>query len=154
MSEISVALTSTRFLITTESNFPDEIRYSNIPVCIAEMGLHFFGGPDEILEHSLSQICLDMAKIVKIDPETKSIFIGANPDEETTGLVIYQEQKDSDCSVEFFSRWKETKIMVFEFGVAGESMSFAINGLWKDGKWDFINIGHKQKWHISNLSKN
>jgi len=147
MSEISVALTSTRFLIATEYEFPDEIRYGNIPVCIAEMGIHSFGGPDEQFEHIISQSCLSMAKTIKINPENKSVFVGLNPDDENTGLVVYQEQGNSDCAKEFFSRWKETKTMIFEFGVAGKAMSFAINGLWKDDGWQSIEVGSEQKWH-------
>ena len=153
-TDISVALTATRFIAasTFEDDHQRMLWKGNIPICVAEMGLLMFGmGPDqEAFEHRYSMVCKEMAKKVAVDVHAKTLFIGEDPSDENTGLVVYTEQRDTDYTREFFKRWSETRMMVFQYHLKGlNGPIFSLGGLWDKDGWTTLEIGHRGTFHIA-----
>lgn|GEM_PF-4358568 len=149
MSNISVALSTTKFISVPKSDTGGDVLRrrmieNNIPTCISQLGLGLFGfGADkEWFEHISAQSCLSMVKTVSIDPKLRTVFIGVDPSNEETGLVIYQEMRDSDYVKEFFLRWEQTKMLLFEhhcIGFDGKPI-FVLRGFWDTNHWESVNI--------------
>lgn len=148
MSDIRVSLTSTGYLKEYGGGEHSEtlIWKNNIPVCVAEFGMMMFGGDREWFEHTLAQSMLRMAKVIQIDVDSKSLFIGEDPHKEDTGLVVYRECNSSnEYAKEFFRRWSEVESLVMQLHVfgAGHEVMFSIVGLWVKGAWHHLDIKSK-----------
>jgi len=88
MTTIAVMLSTTKY--TLESDIPiDLLKKSDLPVCVAEMGLMMFGFSKEmeVEEHHMAQTCLQMCKQVHVDSKTRYVFIGEDPIDPESGLV-------------------------------------------------------------------
>jgi hypothetical protein len=146
MSNISVALTTTKFMIGREDSSTD----MNVPICIAELGMGIFGGNTEQMEHLFAEVCRKNAKIVDIHPDKKTIFIGMDPSIEETGLITYTEERNSEYSIEFFKRWSELHCMIFEFQMLDlkNEPLFALQGIWRNDHWEKLDVKPRGSMHV------
>ena len=151
MSNINVALSTSKYCLSIGS---DEYQKLDIPICVASQGILMYGGnnsENEAIEHQLCETTLSMAKMVSIDTEKRTVFIGVDPADLETALVDYEEPNASETALSFFKRWKELDgIMLFEFQVIGNTGNFryAIRGLWVRDHWDFIKALPSGQTHI------
>lgn len=144
--DIIVALSSTKF-----SNSNDErIISMDVPVCIAVMKLDIISQDLERTEQKISEIYKEMAKTVAIDPEKKIVFIGEDPSNEKTGLIIYQDKKQTKYTDSFFKRWQDTGMLLLECQVSNteEKDVFCIKGIWSDEKWDHLEVYPTSTIHV------
>jgi hypothetical protein len=139
---IDVMLSTTKY--TLKSDILELMKLSDIPVCVAEMGLGMFGFSTSLepLEHHMANICMGMAKTVHVDSKTGYVFIGEDPAIPDTGLVEYTDDVHKPQSDNFFKRWDELHVMLFEFSVFSQNgeARFVIKGLWDKTKWHFIEV--------------
>lgn len=156
---MSVCLTTTGHLVAQQGHFLDDVLVrGNIPVCVVEAGLGIFGKESEQMEHIMAQAILTGSKLVHIDAEKKFVFVGEDPSDFKTATVEYIENSmgDKTPSSDFFSRWLDTESMFFEFQVEGVNITdmkstgvlFCILGLWKEGKWDMLEVSPTKKFYI------
>jgi hypothetical protein len=145
MSEISVALTTTKYRVGE-----DPITDLNVPICIAELGMGIFGSDTEHMEHIFAEVCKKNAQVVDIRPDSKTVFIGNDPAIEETGLVTYTEERGSKYSEEFFKRWKELHVMVFELQMLDlkNEPIFALQGIWRNDHWEKLEIKPWGSLHV------
>jgi hypothetical protein len=96
----------------------------------------------EIFEHQWSEIAKDMAKIVVINSEKCTLYIGEEPENENGALIQYGEKEPGEHAKNFFKRWEETKQMMLEFNIIGHKNEtlFCLKGLWSDNEWKFLNV--------------
>jgi hypothetical protein len=148
MSDINVMLSTTKFTMAAESPAgepisPGMLGLLNMPVCLADMAMAFFGYDNvEKEELKLANLCQAMAKTVVVDSKKRTVFIGEDPIKPGTDLVDYEDSVDGECSNEFFKRWEETQEMFFQFtlnDIKGVSR-FCIKGIWSKGKWAHLEI--------------
>jgi hypothetical protein len=144
MSDISVALSSTKHLIKIEGSMELTmlLREKDWPICVAEMGMFMYGfGSLEREELGMAQMCKDMAKVVHVDSARRYVFVGENPDIPETGLIEYTDDRLGDCSKSFFEQWDLLKCLFLEFSVQGaKGPMFCIKGFWDSGSWKFLDI--------------
>lgn len=146
MSNISVYLSSTKHLVLSDK-FPELFIRTDIPVCAVGFSMMLFGSTPherEDFENQWSQTSLNMAKYVVIDSKKRTLYIGDNKQgENNTGLVEYEAPTDSGIySNDFFKRWEETKILLFEYTVfdVKKSPLFCLKGLWGQDRWQKLDI--------------
>jgi hypothetical protein len=141
-------LSATKFTIavkspTGEALNPDTMEILNMPVCLANMSMAFFGWNNvEREELNLAKICQAMAQIVVVDSEKRTVYIGESLIGPQTSLIEYTDVNGGECSKEFFRRWDETHEMFFEFTLLdgkGDSR-FCVRGLWSKGKWAHLGM--------------
>jgi hypothetical protein len=147
LTDISVALSTTgNLIITDQENQTSQIDLFlwNMPVCIAEIPLMTEEINGTLKENILREVKKCM-QVVKIDPYGQSIFIGENPDDENTALVTYTVDYDAKEIQDFFHRWEETSLLLFEcifFEVDENNIRkkifISIRGIWKVDKWMII----------------
>jgi hypothetical protein len=140
---IAVMISTTRY--TLQSDLPIEfMRNSDLPVCVVEMGIGMFGFSTSLEPYELHMAneCMKMAKTVHIDSKTGYVFIGEDPANPETGLVEYTDDVHKPQTENFFKRWDELHMMIFEFTVFGQSgqARFAIKGFWDKTKWHSLEI--------------
>jgi hypothetical protein len=149
--DIEVALTTTHYLKNSSIGavMDERLKTANIPVCVAVMGLDIYSGDStEHLEHVMAEMCKDMARTVSVIPEKSYVFVGMNPQDECTGLVVY-EATDTPMSKMFFERWVVLQTMLFELQVGREDQPlFVIKGLWRQTKWDYLDVNPTSKLTI------
>lgn len=137
MSNISVALSSMRHCVA--ASYPIN---EDTPVCVVFQSLLMFGGlNNEHLEHQFCEIARKMARVVSVDPDKKTVFVGVDADDEESGLVVYQElNENNDFARSFFEQWRVLKKMLFEFQVFGNNKDcrYVIRGLWVEDHWESL----------------
>jgi len=144
MNSLTVYLTSSKYTDDTELLFK-----LNLPICVASMGMFGIGFTPqemEISEHEYSILCKQMAKFVKIDSKLKTVKVF---DDESL-LVDYKSEKENKYAKEFFQRWEETQMLLFEFQVFNlkENM-FTLKGLWEQNTWRFLEIMPTNKFFVA-----
>ena len=146
MSDITVTLASTKFMRYEDFSLDSSpFIKMDVPVCIASMMIGFFGGTPqekEVFELQWSQTCMDMAKFVIVDQDKKTVYIGDKDHLDTGALVEYTVDKPSVYSNNFFERWKETGIMIFEFTMLDfkNEPIFCLKGIWSENSWKNLEI--------------
>jgi hypothetical protein len=152
MSDINVALTTTRYIVQSDTDFPK----FEIPICVATVGLGMLGfSPHEFEreEHNFSQICMNMAKIVHIDIEKQWVFIGEVPTDVETGLIDYTELRKTNFTQSFFQCWERLRTIYMEFQLfnplAKNKYLFVLNGIWDKNHWVHKNIIPEPRLHIA-----
>lgn len=154
MSNIAVALTTTGFLKESDGGelFETVLWRSNIPICVAEIGIGLFGPDIEQMEHIMAQSCLASIGSVFIDTEKRFVFIGENPDIEDTGMIIYTPEEDTDCNRSFFARWEESHHLLLQYCFYGMDKKplFSIVGYWIRDHWKILEVKHSENFHIIN----
>lgn len=155
MSEIRVVLTTTKFSSSIDDK-TSEIRELNEPVCVVQLGMSISScrstESDELL---VAKTCINMAKHVVVDIDKKAIFVGEDPQDETTGLVVYEEKRDTIYTREFFTRWSELKTLHFEFQVLDPRKEhepfdclFCIKGYWSLDHWVLREIRGSNRFEL------
>ena len=143
----------TVYLSTTKFSVADNEGLSsmNVPICVAQIGIIRIGfslQEKEVYEHKFSVLCEKMAEFVKIDTKLKTVKIF----DAESFLIDYQEEKDTEYSEEFFKRWEETHILLFEFQVYSlKENLFTLKGLWDTNQWRFLEIKPTNKIVIEKL---
>jgi hypothetical protein len=127
-----------------DSGKEKQTRELNVPICVVSLGMSIFSNTLELEELLVAKTCCNMAEHVFVDIDKKYVFIGENPQDETTGLVVYEEKRDTIFTREFFSRWQELRTLHFEFQVIDPKKSykpfeciFCVTGLWSTDHWVF-----------------
>lgn len=144
LDDIRVALSTTSHTLITEhgnNRFELDMVILDLPICVSEYYIKI----DQITPGLTNEIAIAlMSGIGKvfIDPDARYLFIGGNPNDETTGLVIYEEIQNDHRATQFFSRWKETGQMQLEYVVYGINATnekigvvACISGLWTGNNW-------------------
>lgn len=146
MSDINVALTTTKHIVVSDKPVPG-LKETNTPICTANMGMGMFGFSSDLEreESNLANICFKMAKQVFIDSEKKYVFIGKDPQDPETALVEYTEEDSHIYAEEFFKQWDTLRTMLFEFTLFDMegNARFTIKGLWDNDKWFSLEIRTK-----------
>ena len=153
---LKVSLTTSGFIVdnffSSHSHSSQEIfRKLNIPICVAETVMII----PSLVEIDLLRSCiLDCSKIVTVDEENRKILIGTTSN---LFLVEYTQKTNSQFSSEFFIRWKQTKMLLFEFIIKPDFKSplwsnFSLKGLWKNEKWDFLDFYKNNSIEIEQLN--
>lgn len=147
MSNINVALSTTKHILAIDKGSPDDVQKMNTPVCSANIyiGLMGYGPQLEREEARLAELCKRMAKQVFIDPVKKYLFVGEDPRILETGLVEYTEKESHQYATDFFEQWEKYHAMLFEFVVLDMDgkTRFALKGLWWENKWFKLEINTK-----------
>lgn len=137
MSGITVTLTTTKYSIASDDESIG-LQTLDYPICVADFYMISTSSQSERerFEHQWSQIAQTMAKIVVIDSEKNSIYIGDQPVCSDNALVEYSIEQKNKYEEHFFKRWQQTEKMLFEFTVKSENGTlFSLNGLWLKDKW-------------------
>jgi len=147
MSDINVMLSTTGHTVAADMHV-NQLRESNIPVCLADMSMAVFGfaGDLEPFEHRMAEMSKGMAKTVVVDSKARTVFIGVDPHILESGLVEYTDDVKSVVVDDFFKRWDETHMMIFEFTIFGkpDKERFVIKGLWEKDHWYALEITASQ----------
>jgi len=155
MSNVTVALTTTRHIVDQEESDADIVR-QNIPICVAAMSVGLIGDVEH-MEMATSQALLGSCKVVHVDSGRRSIFIGEDPDQPESGILEYTEERpDNQMAADFFTRWDVTHQMVLEFQVWNYSIEerkstdirFALMGYWAADRWLYLRENTKSKFGI------
>ncbi len=137
-NNINVSLTTTKYVLATDDGSPEKLQELNIPVCSAEMKI--FVTRDS--RKNMADLCRRMAKVVHIDPAAMAVYIGEDPNTPESSLVEYREVDPQKYTIEFFNRWEDTQMLLFEFtlqNLKGKPI-FVLKGVWNRDKWHSLRI--------------
>lgn len=157
MIDAKVALTTTEYALVTEGgNNEQEINLilKNIPIIVVESSLRIPLITDDIRE----KICQNLSTgvdAIEINSNLRTVFIGSDPEIEETGLVIYQDFKETDRTNAFFQRWDETNSLIFEYtlrrsGILNEDLGVigCLRGLRVGDHWTKLELTNEPTLHI------
>lgn len=94
----------------------------------------------ETIEFRWAKIMKEMAKLVLIDSNKKTVYIGE--ESENSGLIEYTEQTGSEYSKHFFERWDQTQTLMLEFIIYDKNNKpiTCLKGLWDINHWDYLDF--------------
>ena len=157
MMDLAVALTSTKYALVTEegdNTLEIEMILQDAPVCVAEMYLEVEDVTEDLVKNISTNISTAI-DAVEIDSDLKTVFIGSDPLDETTGLVVYQQVNPGKQALSFFERWEETHTLIFEFCVkrkdkTGKNLGpiASVRGIRVGEVWKDIQTSKEQRYNI------
>ncbi len=141
--DITVFLSTTKHTKAADRGLDVEaMRRFVHPICVAEQYVTISRKQFRLIERGLQKSIFSLARGVYIDPDERTVFVGKDPEKESTGLVIYKDLLQGEASDGFFDCWRLYKSMFFEFqvlrrlsGVEKPTFQFSIVGHWEDNAW-------------------
>jgi len=131
MLDISVALTTTEYSFITEggdNQMEIDLILQNVPVLVAETSMYFSSIPDDLRKQIHNAISTKV-DTVDINSNLRTVFIGEDIEREETGLVLYQDLKQSPRADAFFKRWNEIHTLIYEYTIKSIDISGKENGI-------------------------
>ena len=133
----------TVFLSTGKFSPDDILQKTNIPICVVQMGLEMFGGVKISLNKSEQYRMVDtlkgMAEIVDVNEINRTVIIRDN---RPNGILVSYDADPVGKNAyhdEFFIKWRELRILLFEFQVYSDLKTlrplFACKGLYDLNHW-------------------
>lgn len=158
MADLIVALTTTEFVSITEGgDTPTEIDLFtfNIPVCVAEMSMDF---PTKLPNGYLPKIHQALTSnidCVDINSDLGTVFIGKDKNEETSGLIVYQDTKGTPPSKAFFQRWDEIEALMMQYTIFNQhnNVICCVRGYWAKGSWIKLSVIPEPTIHIKDAKE-
>jgi hypothetical protein len=158
MADLIVALTTTEFVSITEGgDTPTEIDLFtyNIPVCVAEMVMDF---PPILPNGYLFRIHSALTSnidCIDINSNLGTVFIGKDKNEETTGLIVYQDIKNTPPTRAFFKRWDETETLMMQYTIFNRfnKVVCCVRGYWAKGSWIKLSVIPEPTIHIRDINE-
>lgn len=141
--DITVFLTTTKYTKAISGGIDlEEVRRHIHPICVAEQYVNLSRTKFRLIEKDLQKSVRSLTGGVFIDPSEKTVFVGHNPEDEKTGLVVYKDIGEGEASADFFDFWQLYKSMFFEFQVYRRvnnlqrpTFQFSLSGYWAEGQW-------------------
>lgn len=157
--ELGIALTTTEFMVITDdgnNSVEIDLMLRNIPVCVCNAELDL---PDEIPPESVLNLARAISTgidVVEINSNLRTIFIGSDIDNEESALVSHQTFSNTPRINEFFKRWDEIQVLMFQFSVKRRSdnqVIACIRGARSNNQWQSLQLIDEPTLKISNFKE-
>ena len=140
-ADFKVALTTSGFTVITDDgdNATEiDIMIDDIPACVCELKTDL---PLTITKNYITRVkttILNYLKILDINSNLRSVFIGLDPEDDLTSLVSFHSFDSTTRIDRFFKRWDETQILMFQYTIKREQDGYVVacmGTLYRDGQW-------------------
>jgi len=154
--DIGVALTTTKHMSVDYNEISTSVSLiiEDIPVCVVDMTFMIIPIDEDMKQFIATTLKNSLGKVF-IDTEKRFLFIGEDPSNEDTGMIVYQEPRHTIFTDDFFNRWSEIKHMFLEFKVFNQNIEknttdklFCLKGLWAIDKWEILEINNNDSFKV------
>ena len=145
LADLIVFITTSEFIYITEGGDFDlelDLLNSRIPVCAAEFTMDTPLFLTKEYYQRVYHILTKEVQCVDINSNLRTVFIGKDRNDETTGLVIFNSYNETKHTNAFFDRWDETQALIFEYTMKNQfgKMIACARGYWLNEAWLKIGI--------------
>lgn len=140
-ADFKVALTTSSYTVITDggdNTTEIDLMIEDVPACVCELKADFPIRVSLKYKIRLKQTLLSYLKVLEINSDLRSIFIGLDPEDDLTSLVEHHSFESTPRTDNFFKRWDEAHILMFQYTIRREQDDCVIvcmRTIYKNDQW-------------------